>query len=59
MWWGNSPVVSAGGQVVVGSLQLQATSLGGIFAVLLGLVAVAIAAYAPRYHKSRHAQGST
>jgi hydrogenase-4 component B len=35
--------------VVVGTLQLQATSLGGVFAALLGLVAVALAAYAPRY----------
>ena len=57
VWWGNSPVVSAGGQVVVGSLQLQATSLGGVFAVLLGLVAVAIAAYAPRYHKAAPGTG--
>jgi hydrogenase-4 component B len=48
---GNSRVVTAGGSIVVGSLQLQATSLAGIFAALLGLVAVATAAYVPRYHQ--------
>jgi formate hydrogenlyase subunit 3/multisubunit Na+/H+ antiporter MnhD subunit len=47
---GNSPVVTAGGSVVVGSLQLQATSLAGVFVALLGLVAVATAAFVPRYH---------
>ena len=48
---GNSRVVIAGGSVVVGTLQLQATSLAGVFAALLGLVAVAIAAFVPRYHE--------
>jgi hydrogenase-4 component B len=48
---GNSRVVSAGGPTVVGTLQLQATSLAGAFVVLLGLVAVATAAYVPRYHE--------
>jgi len=52
LWWGDSRVITAGGSVVVGTLQLQATSLGGIFAALLGLVAVAIAAFAPRYHQA-------
>jgi hydrogenase-4 component B len=47
---GNSRVVAAGGSVVVGTLQLQATSLAGVFVALLGLIAIAIAAYAPRYH---------
>ncbi len=47
---GNSQVVTAGGSVVVGTLQLQATSLAGVFAALLGLVAVATAAFVPRYH---------
>ena len=36
---------------MVGSLQLQATSLAGIFAVLLGVVATAIALYLPRSQK--------
>jgi hydrogenase-4 component B len=48
---GNSRVVTAGGSVVVGTLQLQATSLAGVFVALLGLVAVATAAYVPRYHE--------
>ncbi|HUC22942.1 MAG TPA: proton-conducting transporter membrane subunit [Streptosporangiaceae bacterium] len=48
---GNSRVVSPGGSVVVGSLQLQATSLAGIFAALLGIVAIAIALYLPRSQK--------
>ena len=47
---GNSRVVTAGGSVVVGTLQLQATSLAGVFVALLGLIAVATALYAPRYH---------
>ncbi|MDQ2875523.1 MAG: hypothetical protein M3Y33_12330 [Actinomycetota bacterium] len=49
-------VVSPGGSAVVGTLQLQVTSLAGIFAALLGIVAVAIAAYVPRYH---HPSGGT
>jgi hydrogenase-4 component B len=48
--WGDSRVITFGPAEVAGSLQLQATSLAGLFAALLGLVAVAIAAYAPRYH---------
>ena len=47
----DSRLVTAGGSEVVGSLQLQVTSLAGVFIALLGLVAVAIAAYAPRYHE--------
>jgi hydrogenase-4 component B len=49
---GDTRVISLGGSTVVGSLQLQATSLAGIFAALLGIVAVAIAAYVPRYHEA-------
>ena len=48
---GNSQVVTTGGSVVVGTLQLQATSLAGVFAALLGLIAVATAAFVPRYHQ--------
>ena len=47
----DSRLVTAGGSKIVGSLQLQVTSLAGVFIALLGLVAVAIAAYAPRYHE--------
>jgi len=54
---GDSRVVTAGGSVVVGTLQLQATSLAGVFVALLGLVAVAIAAYVPRYHEPGRATG--
>jgi hydrogenase-4 component B len=54
---GNSRVVSAGGSVVVGTLQLQATSLAGVFVALLGLIAVAAAAYVPRYHEPGHGTG--
>ena len=50
--WGNSHLVSLGGAVVVGTMQLQASSLAGVFVALLGLVAVALAAYAPRYHRA-------
>jgi hydrogenase-4 component B len=50
--WGNSRVASLGGTVVVGTMQLQATSLAGVFVALLGLVAIAIAWYAPRYHQA-------
>ena len=46
---GDSRVVTLGAGEVVGSLQLQATSLAGVFAALLGLVAVGIALYMPRY----------
>jgi hydrogenase-4 component B len=54
---GNSRVVTAGGSVVVGTLQLQATSLAGVFVALLGLIAVATAAYVPRYHEPGPATG--
>jgi hydrogenase-4 component B len=54
---GNSRVLTAGGSVVVGTLQLQATSLAGVFVALLGLVAAATAAYVPRYHEPGHATG--
>jgi hydrogenase-4 component B len=49
--WGNSRIASLGGAVVAGTMRLQASSLAGVFAALLGLVAVALAAYAPRYHQ--------
>jgi hydrogenase-4 component B len=48
--YGNTPVVSAGGATLTGGpLQLQLTSLAGVFTALLGVIAVAIAWYAPRY----------
>ena len=47
--WGGSRVLTVGAGEVAGSLQLQMTSLAGVFAALLGLVAVGIAAYIPRY----------
>jgi hydrogenase-4 component B len=51
LFYGNTTVTSAGGATVIGAtLQLQATSLAGVFTALLGIVAVAIALYAPRYH---------
>ena len=50
--YGNTPLVSLGPPTVTGGpLQLQATSLAGAFTALLGVVAVAIACYAPRYHQ--------
>ena len=50
--YGNTPLVSLGPPTVTGApLQLQATSLAGAFTALLGVVAVAIACYAPRYHQ--------
>jgi hydrogenase-4 component B len=51
----DSRVVSAGGSVLVGSLQLQATSLCGVFAVLLGVVAMGIGLYVPRSQKEASA----
>src|ERR1700691_5059760 len=54
---GNSRVVTAGGSVVVGTLQLQATSLAGVFVALLGLIAVATALYPPRSHEPGHTTG--
>jgi hydrogenase-4 component B len=50
--WGNSDTFSAGGAALAGSLQLQASSLAGVFIALLGLIAAAIALYAPRYHQA-------
>jgi hydrogenase-4 component B len=51
--YGNTRLVTPGGgpTIVGGPLQLQATSLAGVFVALLGIVAVAIAWYAPRYHE--------
>ena len=50
--YGNTALVSLGAATVTGGpLQLQATSLAGVFTALLGVVAVAIALYAPRYHE--------
>src|SRR5487761_1319506 len=49
--YGDTAVASPGGATVAGGpLQLQATSLAGVFTALLGVVAVAIAFYAPRDH---------
>jgi hydrogenase-4 component B len=48
--WGNSRLASLGGTVAAGTMQLQASGLAGVFVALLGVVAIAIAAYAPRYH---------
>ena len=48
----DSPVLSPGGSPVVGTLQLQATSLSGVFAILLGVVAIGIGLYLPRSQKS-------
>ena len=58
--YGDTPVVSPGGAsatIVGGPLQLQMTSLAGVFVALLGVVAVAIAWYAPRYHEPAHGTG--
>jgi hydrogenase-4 component B len=50
--YGDTPVTALGPPTVTGGpLQLQATSLAGVFVALLGVVAVAIACYAPRYHE--------
>jgi hydrogenase-4 component B len=50
--YGNTPLISLGTPTVTGGpLQLQATSLAGVFTALLGVVAVAISWYAPRYHE--------
>lgn len=51
--YGDTPVVTPGGgtTIVGGPLQLQMTSLAGVFVAVLGIVAVAIAWYAPRYHE--------
>lgn len=42
---------SFGGATVVGPLALRATPLAAVFIALLGLVALAVACYAPRYHR--------
>ena len=50
---GDTSVVTPGGgaaTIVGGPIQLQATALAGVFVALLGVVAVAIAWYMPRYH---------
>ena len=59
--YGDTPVVTPGGgtTIVGGPLQLQMTSLAGVFVALLGIVAVAIAWYAPRYHEPGPAPRST
>jgi len=51
--YGDTRVVTpAGGATIVGGpVQLQLTSLAGVFVAVLGIVAVAIALYAPRYHQ--------
>jgi hydrogenase-4 component B len=50
--YGNTAVVTAGAATITGGpLQLQMTSLAGVFVALLGVVAVAISLYAPRYHQ--------
>jgi len=57
---GDTPVVTPGGAsatIVGGPLQLQATSLAGVFVALLGIVAVAIAWYVPRYHEPSRGTG--
>lgn len=49
---GDGAVVSLGaGTVTGGPLQLQTTALAGVFTALLGIVAVAVALYVPRYHR--------
>ena len=58
--YGNTPVVTPGGAsdaIVDGPLELQMTSLAGVFVALLGVVAVAIAWYAPRYHEPARGTG--
>jgi formate hydrogenlyase subunit 3/multisubunit Na+/H+ antiporter MnhD subunit len=52
--YGDTPVVTPGGAaatIVGGPLELQMTPLAGVFVALLGIVTVAIALYAPRYHE--------
>ncbi|MHB2023198.1 MAG: proton-conducting transporter transmembrane domain-containing protein [Mycobacteriales bacterium] len=43
-------VGSAGGSTTVGTLTFRATPLAAVFVALLGLIALAIACYQPRYH---------
>lgn len=40
-----------GGNAIVGTLSLRTTPLAGIFVALLGLIALTIGLYAPRYHE--------
>ncbi len=50
--YGNTHVVAPGAATIAGGpLQLQMTSLAGVFVAVLGVVAVALACYAPRYHE--------
>lgn len=42
--------VTLGGNEIVGTLALRTDPLAGVFVALLGLVAVSIGLYAPRYH---------
>jgi hydrogenase-4 component B len=51
--YGDTAVMTPGGDATItgGPVQLQMTSLAGVFVALLGIVAVAIALYAPRYHQ--------
>jgi hydrogenase-4 component B len=56
--YGDTRVVAPGPATIVGGpLQLQLTSLAGVFVALLGIVAVAIALYAPRYHEPSRGTG--
>src|SRR6202050_446485 len=51
--YGDTAVMTPGGEAAItgGPGQRQMTSLAGVFVALLGIVAVAIALYAPRYHE--------
>ena len=56
--YGNTHVVAPGTATIVGGpVQLQLTSLAGVFVALLGVVAVALACYAPRYHEPSRGTG--
>ena len=56
--YGNTPVVAPGPATIAGGpLQLQMTSLAGVFVALLGIVAVALALYVPRYHEPSRGTG--
>jgi hydrogenase-4 component B len=48
---GNGRLISASGASPVGTLELRVTPLAGAFLALLGVIAVATALYAPRYHR--------
>jgi hydrogenase-4 component B len=52
--YGNTQVAAPGGAaqtITGGPVELQMTSLAGVFVAVLGIVAMAIAWYAPRYHQ--------